>query len=261
MTDTQWADVSNFNPLVSDVYPYRWIAIRSNDGTLDDTHFQLNLAWAKHACDVGKLDGFIVYVVFETNVSQTVANLIQNVGPPHPKMAVMIDVESWPVNGVPRIRGNQTTLIEQTRKAIVAWLGNNAKRVIVYGNTGDLKTLYPGKPAGVRVVVAAYGSNPSYPDKLAHQYADNFNVPPFGACDINSADGLTSAQVSAALGLPTGTPVQPNTVDPSTGDDVLDLAYFLVYGKQIGRWNAQAHPYLVRDVGKGVAAALNKLGM
>lgn len=205
MTDTQWADISKYNPLATDAYPYRWIAIRSNDGTLDDEHFQQNLAWAKHACDIGKLDGFIVYVVFETNVSQTLANLIQNVGTPHPRMAVMIDVEKW--GG--RISGDQTVNIEQLRKGIVAWLGGNAKRCIVYGNTGDLPSLYPGKPAGVRVVVAAYGSNPSYPDKLAHQYADNFNVAPFGPCDINSADGYTSAQLAAALGLPFGPPAPP----------------------------------------------------
>lgn len=254
MTDTQWVDISKYNPLVDDVYPYRWIAIRSNDGTLDDTHFQQNLAWCKHAISTGKLDGFIVYVVYETNVAQTLANLIQNVGTPHPKMAVMIDVESW--GG--RITGNQTAGIEQLRKGIAAWLGGNAKRVIVYGNVGDLKSLYPGKPAGVRVVVADYSSNPSYPDKLAHQYADNFPVAPFGPCDINSADGLTSSQVADALGL-ASTPAVTPAAQPSTGDDVLDLAYFLVYAKPIGRWNASQHPYLVKDVGKGLAAAVRKL--
>lgn len=263
MTDTQWADISKYNPLASDVYPYRWIAIRSNDGTLDDEHFQQNLAWAKHACDLGKLDGFIVYVVYETNVSQTVANLIQNVGAPHLKMAVEIDVESW--GG--RISGNQTVGIEQMRRSIVAWLGNNAKRCIVYGNVNDLKTLYPGKPSGVRVVVADYSSNPSYPDKLAHQYADNFNVAPFGPCDINSADGYTSAQVAAALGVPFGplTPAPEPTpqppVYPASGDDLLDLAYFLVYGQQHGRWNAQTHAFLTKDTGAGLAAAVKKLGL
>lgn len=65
------------------------------------------------------------------------------------------------------------------------------------------------KPSGIRLVVAAYGSNPDYPGKVAHQYTDGSGfgfglpqgAPPFGNCDMNSADGLTPVQFAAACGI------------------------------------------------------------
>ena len=32
--------------------------------------------------------------------------------------------------------------------------------------------LWPNKPPGLRLVIAAYGHNPPYPGKVAHQYTD-----------------------------------------------------------------------------------------
>ena len=65
------------------------------------------------------------------------------------------------------------------------------------------------KPPGIRLVVAAYGRNPSYPVKVAHQYTDGSGygnglpegAPPFGNCDMNSADGLTATQFARACGV------------------------------------------------------------
>lgn len=237
MTDTLWADVSYYQPLVDfTVYPYRWFSCRSNDGTFDDPHFQANLARSKHQLDVGRLDGLIVYVVYRTNVQATLQNLKDQVGKPHPRTVYMIDVESWGR----QVTGDQTNGIEAMRKGIVSWLRSNltaaqrlnlplvarqAKRVIVYGNTGDLRALYPGKPASVKVVVAGYGSNPPYPGKVGHQFASDYHVPPFGPCDINTADGLSSTQLAKTLGIPKATarpapvakPAPAQAVKPPTG--------------------------------------------
>lgn len=63
----------------------------------------------------------------------------------------------------------------------------------------------PTKPAGVRLVVAAYGSNPGYPGTLGHQFTngviDALEIPPFGFADVNSADGYDIDLFCTAIGI------------------------------------------------------------
>jgi hypothetical protein len=204
--DTIYADVSEWQVPVDDRYPHRVLCIRSNDGDHRDGNWATNYPWCRRRCDDGHLDFFIVYFVWRRNWSRTVQTLKDMVGAPHPRMAVMIDVESW--GG--QIRGDQSDGINRTHQAIAAWLGDR-RRVIGYGNVGDLNRLWPVKPVGIRLVIAAYGSNPAYPGKVAHQYTDGSGygngttlpdgAAPFGRCDMNSADGLDPVQFAAACGV------------------------------------------------------------
>jgi hypothetical protein len=65
------------------------------------------------------------------------------------------------------------------------------------------------RTAGLRVIAAGYGSNPNLPGQVAHQYTDGTGyspnlpqgAPPFGNCDMNSADGLTPQEFAAARGI------------------------------------------------------------
>ncbi|AOT23770.1 lysin A [Mycobacterium phage TBond007] len=207
--DTLYADVSEWQVPVSDAYldaGYRVICIRSNDGTYRDKNWQRNYPWAKAAADDGRLAFFLVYFVWRPNWQAAVDTLKSQVGVPHPRMAVMIDVESW--GG--QITGDQSDGINAAHAQIAEWLGD-ARRVIGYGNTGDLNNLWPRKPDGLRLVLAAYGSNPGYPGKIAHQYTNGGGfggglpegAPPFGNCDMNSADGYTATAFAAALGIET----------------------------------------------------------
>jgi len=92
-------------------------------------------------------------------------------------------------------------------------------KVIGYGDAGDLNSVWPRKPPGVRLVVAACGNNPPYPGKVAHQYTDGCGygggltegAPPFGRRDMNSADGLTAVEFARACGV-TATDSVPNEV-------------------------------------------------
>lgn len=202
-TDTLFADISYYQVPVTNAYPYQFLSFRSNDGTYQDPHFASNLAWAKHSADTGILLGFIVYFVYETNWQQTLATFKAMVGTPHAKMAVMIDVESW--GG--KIGGNQSAALNALRAALVSWLGNK-KRVIAYGNAGDLNNLFPQR-GDIGIDLANYSGNPDFPYKLCHQFSDKYNTPPFGACDMNSADGMTPAQFAAALGLVATPPAPP----------------------------------------------------
>ncbi|WP_231976700.1 hypothetical protein [Mycobacterium sp. E740] len=204
MPDTLYADVSQWQPGVDDRYPHSVLAIRSNDGTYRDRHWHNNYGWCRRSADDGRLTFFIVYFVWRPDWRRAVQTFREQVGTPHPKMAVMLDVESW--GG--QIRGDQSAGINAAYAEVGEFVGGTAK-VIGYGNVGDLDTLWPDKPPGVRLVVAAYAHNPPYPGKVAHQYTDGSGhgaglpegAPPFGRCDMNSADGLTPAAFAGACGI------------------------------------------------------------
>ena len=227
VTDTLYADVSEWQRPVDDSYPYRVIAIRSNDGTYRDRNWASNYAWCKRRCDENALVFFIVYFVWRKNWQQTVNTLKDLVGQPHPRMAVMIDVESW--QG--QITGNQSDGLNKAYQAIADWLGDR-RRVIAYGNRGDLNSLWPYKPVGLRIVLASYGSNPGYPGKIAHQYTNGEGYggglpegcPPFGKCCMDSADGLTPEQYAAACGIGAAVEGEPRANDVFTDDDRVMLA-------------------------------------
>jgi hypothetical protein len=209
MADALWADVSVWQKPVNDSYPHPLFAFRSNDGAgYRDPNFGANRTWADGAVASGKLVGYIVYYVYRPG-SNSVGTLQAMVGNPSPHMAVMMDIENW--GG--QIRGNQSTGINADHDRLAQWLGNPA-RVVGYGNVGDLNNLWPQKPLGVRLVVASYGANPGYPGKFAHQYADNYNSPPFGPCDINSADGMAPNDVAAMLALGAGAAPGPAPAPP-----------------------------------------------
>src|SRR5262245_16826762 len=148
MTDTLYCDVSEWQVPVDDSYPHPVLCIRSNDGTYKDKDWQPNYSWCKARCGTGQLVFFIVYFVWRPNWQDAVDTLKFQVGQPHPKMAVMLDVESW--GG--QISGNQSGGINAAFDAIADWLGDR-RRVIGYGNQGDLDSLWPQRPEGVRLVV------------------------------------------------------------------------------------------------------------
>jgi hypothetical protein len=205
MTDTLWSDVSEFQRPVNNQYPYSILEFRSNDGTYLDHNFSQNFAWAKAAVPVGKLALYIVYYFYRPG-SGGARVLMNRVGKPDSHMVAMIDVES--AGG--QITGDHSAEINQEFGELAAWLGSD-KRVFGYGNTSDLNSIWPNKPAGVKfkIDIAAYGSNPSYPGKFAHQFMDNANTPPFGPSDLNSADGMRLSDLQTMFGM------SPNVSPPA----------------------------------------------
>lgn len=202
--DTVFADVSEWQCPIGDGYPYRAVTIRSNDGTYRDKNWAKNYLWCRQAADAGRLACFLVYFVWRPNWEQSLDTFKNLVGNPHPRMAAMIDLESW--GG--QIQGDQSEALNQTYQALGQFMGD-PRRVVGYGNVFDLNALWPHKPDNLRLVVASYGRNPQYPGKIAHQYTDGKGyghglpegAPPFGNCDMNSADGLNPDQLAQTLGL------------------------------------------------------------
>jgi hypothetical protein len=228
MVDTLFADVSEFQRVVDDSYPYPILSFRSNDGTYEDRNFAANYAWAANAANTGRLTCFVVYMYWRTNWLDTVnthKQMVANAGGPHPRMISMLDVES---GGNPVEDWSDALL--QTYSTLAAWLGNK-QRVIGYGNAGDLNTMWPAYPTGLRRIGAGYGTNPMLPGQIAHQYTDGvysrplraqrdnhtteglvrvleraesslpLGCAPFGNCDMDSADGLSAADFAAACGV------------------------------------------------------------
>ncbi len=217
-SDTLYADVSEFQVPVNDSYPYPVLCFRSNDGTYRDGAFAANYQWAVNAVNSGKLTFFLVYAYWRSNSVQTAQTLIDMVtaaGGPHPKMAVMIDLESGGNPG-----GDQSAGVNLMYNMLGSWLGNNT-RVIGYANSSDFYSMWRTRPAGLRVVGAGYGANPNLPGQAAHQYTDGNGyggglpegAAPFGNCDMNSADGLSANDFAAACGVSAYTDPPPNAIN------------------------------------------------
>lgn len=205
--NTLFADVSEFQVPVNDSYPYRVLSIRVSDGTYRDHNFARNYAWMRSALDDGRLTFGIVYTyvrpaTWQSNAATVQAMFAEN-GGLHPRVSLMLDVESGGNPG-----GDQSDPINRLYWNLAEWCGNRS-RIIGYGNVYDLNRLWPTKPDDIRLIIAAYGSNPPYPGKVAHQYTDGNGYggglpegcPPFGRCDMNSADGLTPQQFASACGI------------------------------------------------------------
>lgn len=217
VTDTLFADVSEFQKVVDDSYPYKVLSIRVCDGTYQDHNFAQNYAWMRAALDSGQLTFGILYTYVRPSEwasnGQTMMAMIDANGGLHPRVALMEDVES---GGNPT--GDQSGPINNLHDLLAQYAGDPA-RVIGYGNVSDLNGLWPNKPAAIRLIIAGYGSNPDYPGKVAHQYTDGTGfgdglpegASPFGNCDMNSADGLDPDAFAAACGIGQETPVTPPT--------------------------------------------------
>jgi hypothetical protein len=218
-----FADVSEFQNPVNNSYTdagYQVLSLRSNDGTYRDHNFVANYQWCVQACNDGRLKFFVVYYYWRagTGVSTHIA-MVNSLGGPHPRMVSMIDLESGGNANV-----DQSGTLDNDYNQLAAWLGDE-RRVIGYANLGDERTMWQAKPAHLDWILAGYGANPNDPSliKLAHQYTDGNGyggglpegAPPFGSCDMNSADGLSVDALAAAVGLGPVAPPPPPPPPPA----------------------------------------------
>jgi len=235
MTDSLFPDVSEFQCAVDDDMPYQILSIRSDDGTYLDQRFAANYAWMLGALRSGRLTCGIVYAYVRPNWQQTVAAMqqqINNNGGLDPRVILMLDVESGGNPG-----GDGSSWINSTYWALTDWLGtthlDGPRRVIGYANSYDFYNLWQTRPDHLPMIGAGYGSNPNLPGQVAHQYTDGvyshpykmiahkqagrpplptamaslpLGCPPFGHCDMNSADGLSPQQFAAACGVGSANP-------------------------------------------------------
>jgi hypothetical protein len=210
---TIFTDTSYYQTVVTNSYPHPFISFRIADGTFVDPVFKSNYAWSK-AQPASKLLGILGYYVFRPglSVASQYQLIVNTVGAPDKRLAIMIDIESW--GG--QIGGNHSAEINDLATRLGRWLGSNS-RVTVYGNQNDLRNIYPNRNNAFRLVVASYGSvMPQVPNQIAWQYSDGkdrWPVPagfprataPFGSCDHNYSP-LAPDALAKSLGLVVATP-------------------------------------------------------
>jgi hypothetical protein len=253
--DTLWSDVSEFQVPVNDSYPHHFLVFRSNDGSYLDHHFTANIDWARGAVRRGRLWGFGVYYFYRpgANGAQVMINRVGGTaGKSDPHLVAMIDVEG--AGG--QVGGNQSGQINREYNTLARWLGDR-RRVFGYGNVSDLNSIWPNKPPGIKLVVAAYGSNPSYGGKFAHQYTDHRAVPPFGPSDHNSADGMSPADLQRMFGIAANPAHKP---PPATVQDA--VPGFLGPSRPLGHahvWKADGTMSLRAFAARRNATVLNLL--
>ncbi|PKZ63535.1 hypothetical protein CYJ73_20930 [Gordonia terrae] len=214
MADTLFADISEWQPPIDDSYPYKWLSIRSNDGTYRDRNFAHNWNTARSWLDSGRLRGLIVYCVYRRNWRDVLDTHRQMQGENRPDVVSMVDVESW--GG--QIAGDNSDPINRLVWGISDWRGphihGRPRRVIGYLNPHDAH-IWPTRPP-IGFVVPSYGSRPRFTagtrdlaaQMIAHQCTDGQgygNGLPEGygtvRCDMNAANGYDPDQLRAATGI------------------------------------------------------------
>lgn len=204
-------DVSSWNPKINTDYQEPFVILRSNDGTYRDRDYWANIATVLSMLGKGRLAFWGTYFVWETNWADTVGTFLLQVGRNslRPRMFVSIDVENW--GG--KITGDHSAGINAAREAIIAHLNGlrprgtrrlmrykDRRRVLIYGNAGDLATIAPH--VGDAGLIVADWDGPSYmPRQVLQQVSDRAVVPPFGPCDLDRATGVTIGQLAKRLGV------------------------------------------------------------
>lgn len=207
VTRTVSPDVSEFQPPADMSMDKPWFIFRESDGDYIDHNFGTNLAVAKQLSAAGRIAGYCAYHVYEpAPVATQRARAERLVGHLDGHGVPEIDVETW--GG--KITGDHSGLINSYRGRCQELLSST--RNVVYGNWGDLSAVYPNRPSGTALIVAAYGPNlPTHPDQLGVQYTDGqlswglppglpAATPPFGACDHQVFE-MTPPQLATRLGV------------------------------------------------------------
>jgi len=215
-----WADVSQYQGKpIDDSYPHRVFSFRTNSGDKRDTLAIDNARKAKAMLDAGKLDIVIPYYFFwpgQANCDLHKAILEEAGLWGHPKTVSMVDVEGAPLNGVKRVRGDQSAEVNDEVERLRGWYGN-PKRVIGYWNPKADPELWASRPNDLSLVIPHYngtaGVSYDFAGRFAHQYGDRVPCPPFGVCDGN----FTSLDISALSEL-LGITIAGGTV--ATAEDV-----------------------------------------
>lgn len=245
-------DIAEFQPVVGDTYPHRWLTWRACfGGSYPDKHAPANLAWCASAVKSGRLDGYGCYVVYLPGQNAGILDTLDRLNVPT-GIPVMVDVEAWHGESY-AISGDHSADINALCVSLSQRQGDQ-EFVWGYANRPDYGTIWPIRPSWLGLVVASYGGtqpvSPGPGPLVGWQYTDGtWTVPglpsssaPFGACDHNAyyqlpeADMPTADEIAAAvwshpLTLPQAAPLKPVTAAASAFQvNASDYAHDAKYG-------------------------------
>ena len=214
MTDTLFADISEWQPALDDSYPYPVLSIRSNDGTYRDKNFSRNYNLARRWLDEGRIKALIVYFVCRPNWRASVDTHTQMLGTDHPRVVSMVDAESWGGQIVGDHSHHFNSAVWAAGDFHGSHIDGRPRRVIGYLNPND-HAIWPTRPP-IGFIVPSYGRVPRFTNAtrdleaqmIAHQYTEgqgHGNGLPEGygkvRCDMNAANGRDPHQLAAAMGI------------------------------------------------------------
>lgn len=217
---TTWADVSQYQRrAVDSTYPHPVFCFRTNSGDRIDVLALENALRAKELIAAGKVKAVIAYYFFwpgQANCDLHRKVLEQAGLWDDPRLVTMVDVEGAPMNGVKRIRGDQSPEVNDEVDRLRKWYGD-PRRVIGYWNPIADPELWPSRLDGMNLVVPSYGRTPGQPARkprgyFAHQYTDRGQCAPWTeGVDLNYTD-LELPELLVKLGIQGGKPM----ADPVT---------------------------------------------
>jgi len=204
-----WTDWSEWQSATyAATYPYQFAAYRVCLGTsYVDKKIGGNTGWCHQNAGPGKqlTLGHCGYLVWYPGSEQTQADLFFSLAQVDDHFTAMIDVESW--GG--QIGGDHSNQITALADILAGRLSK--QRVKVYGNSGDLSSIYPNRPSWLGVIKAGYSSVAPPGPWDGWQYSDGStqwpappdwprSAPPAGPSDHNAFLG-TADQFRTVFGL------------------------------------------------------------
>lgn len=258
---TLWADVSKYQLPVNNSYAHPFLSYKASQSTTEiDQNCHPNTVWGDHNSGPGlRMVGHQGYLVWYPGNEAAQARLFSTAVLAGPYFAWMLDVESWSGS----ITGDHSVQLVQLAEAMADLFG--AQRGEVYGNQGDLDTIFPTRPHWLKVHKARYSATPPSQPFDSWQYSDGGPDPvpagyprssaPFGPCDHNVYRSSVAAfQIAYALTPPA--PPPPDPPDPPE-EDMPALVYVDVTGSNKGEQVAlMGGPGIFEIVDPAIVAAL-----
>jgi hypothetical protein len=162
-----FADISEFQTVYTDAYPYQIASFRVDNGGRLDYHAADNWAWCKSRLATGRLKMAIAYVVFQPGRNAEIVSRVRGFFGPAPKgLAIHIDMESGSEFAGP---GNHSAEANQLAALLAAYTGTpGLQREYAYANTYDYASNWPQISPALKKHTASYGSED--PGTYGQQY-------------------------------------------------------------------------------------------
>lgn len=269
----EYVDVSQWQVPVNAAYPNPFFMFRANNGNDVDRNAKDNLGWSVSLVNDPDhvMRGFGVYTFWRPG-EDNFGTLQKVIGTPHPRMIVMIDVESAEGSTKGTVSGDQSAGVNAFVKKVQDWIG--APKVhLGYINQNINGRLWLTKPNDIRYVIPDYSAPKGKPRVTVdnwriHQYTQTGRCAPWGDApiDLNYYAG-TASEFMVEFGIE-DVVVRP-PAEPSTppGDHSTDVVFPLAPGYAYGPLDGPAHAVsgLWRDDTEAMRAGLRayqaKLGV
>jgi hypothetical protein len=245
----EYADTSQWQTPIREGYPHPFFMFRANNGNDVDRNASDNLgATVAMVNDHTKpLRGFGVYTFWRPGEDNFGA-LKRAIGDkPHPRMVVMIDVESAEGSTKGTVRGDQSAGVNAYLDQVRAWIGDPKRVHLGYINQNINAGLWKSQPQNIWYVIPDYSAPKGKPRvtagprTLVHQYTQTGRCAPWGDApiDLNYYPG-TATEFLVALGLDSEPIREPAEAEP-IGDHSTDVPFPLGPGQAYGPLDGPGH--------------------